>query len=67
MTFQSQWFSDEVRGCSAPISLGIWTAERWTDVGPALLSGALELAHAKPKSAFAHISHAFSLFIALWE
>jgi len=35
MTFFSQWLSHEVRGCSAPISLGIWTAERWTDVGPA--------------------------------
>ena len=35
MTFFSQWLSHEVRSCSAPISLGIWTAERWTDVGPA--------------------------------
>ena len=35
MTSHSQWLPHEVRGCSAPISLGIWTAERWTDVGPA--------------------------------
>jgi hypothetical protein len=35
MKLQSQWHQDEVRGCSAPISLGTGTAERWTDVGPA--------------------------------